>query len=273
MAARWQCLLHKGLVMNIKMYTLITAGIFLFCFFDNSLKSSAPASLPGQNADCFDTIKELIVASPHRIACWQACPKGSDAMKTGSDCGRSVEFLIGSLTKDPYKGNWIRHYALIKNNKNYLVANEFFGSLKNFIQMDEGEFEEDVAHELFSIPQDPEHLFFRIVVAGGKHIFVVEKMSDGKTAWWRIYQSFYQQYSLAQWVGLDAWSALSQTASNNAYYDLYGSGKRVTQDQLMQFITSPFIFGQSVDLDTDFYVKKFQADNTVCGHKQSPSAQ
>lgn len=83
-----------------------------------------------------------------------------------------------------------------------------------------------------------EHLIFHIIIYPDMHSLVIEKESDGKQTGWRIYQSWYQQFKLSQWLGQDA--PISGLDVINEQHQKYGQGKRLTTIEIQSFITSLF---------------------------------
>jgi hypothetical protein len=83
-----------------------------------------------------------------------------------------------------------------------------------------------------------EHLIFHIIIYPDMHGLVLEKESDGKQTGWRIYQSWYQQFKLSQWLGQDA--PISGLDVINELHQKYGQGKRLTTIEIQTFITSLF---------------------------------
>ncbi len=74
------------------------------------------------------------------------------------------------------------------------------------------------------------------------HVYIIEKIATPSTEKWRIYQSHHNQFSIAQWLGIDKWRRkkwhqnAAYQSGKTAKFDAFGSGKRINQAKLLDFI-------------------------------------
>jgi len=211
--------------------------------------------------DYFDTLKELIVLGPTK--------KGNafDDLMDKSNCSRSAKFLLG-LVSD---GKEISKATYEKRNPNYLDHDYKFrpsskkcsssGSdskaignkapkklipppkpkLVNFDKWF------SVILEPSTAPNKQEHLFFHVDLNGGNHAFVLERMSgNGMTTWWRTYQSYFEVYTLKEWLGVCPFTNKITNRHDMpnqrampllGMHDQYGNGIKITtRDGIAHFL-------------------------------------
>jgi hypothetical protein len=199
-------------------------------------KKEAKISAEGESSaiDCFDLIKQKIAASKYRITNWDECPLESPEMEERSECGLSSGYIVQLFTglEDP----WQRYNDLLEkiaSGQHFLLTqHEYFDSYNNFFKQKENAYENIVANQLFADAKKPEHLIFFVVFFTGGHTFVIEKLSDGKLTWWRIYESWYKQHTLGQWVGIDAWKE-NVPKIVTELFNMYGLGKKIIKKELI----------------------------------------
>jgi hypothetical protein len=97
-------------------------------------------------------------------------------------------------------------------------------------------------HDVFNTPMGtkllatsntPEHALFSVNVCGSGHVFVAEKSNKNNNPVWRIFQSWQNEFTLAQWLGVQKW--VSANFKND--FNEYGNGKMLTREQLTKFIS------------------------------------
>jgi hypothetical protein len=94
---------------------------------------------------------------------------------------------------------------------------------------------------LLSQSTEPQHLIFSLLL--GKrihsgHVFAVEKHSDGKTTFWRLYQSFLGRLTLNEWLGNTPYK------KGNTFIEedikKYGCGKKMNSEELKEILVAIF---------------------------------
>jgi hypothetical protein len=76
------------------------------------------------------------------------------------------------------------------------------------------------------------------------HDFIIEKVSDGNTTYWRVYQSWLMLFSLHEWLGMSEgvfnkpeFQKNPTVALNNKLFNIYGQGKPITDvEQVKSFV-------------------------------------
>jgi hypothetical protein len=210
-----------------------------------TILSSKSIAVPAQPvAEYYEVVKQLVAASPHRTH------KSATYHPMQTYCFDSASFIVRILTG----------HELIKNQK--IAPKDFFGEMKSSENLG--------VTQLFSPASKSEHLIFHIV-HGRAHAFVVEKMSDGKTTFWRVYQSQMGEFSLAEWMGIDKWK-LSAEKSYTKQFKLCGEGRKISDaSQLrdcIQTLTPPLLGGSTYDAKEDiFSVAMISVDPENCHEK------
>lgn len=120
-------------------------------------------------------------------------------------------------------------------NKKFLNHYKQFDQLSNsFIDSDE------ILSDLFSQPAFHAHKIFHFQSGKDKHAFVIEKISDGQSTSYRIYQSWDCRFSLLQWLGIgtDLNPINSDSVNRKKQIELYGNGKLLNANELKTFLLS-----------------------------------
>lgn len=85
---------------------------------------------------------------------------------------------------------------------------------------------------LFASNADYEHMIFLVNICGSGHVCVIEKKAVGSVVKWRIFQSWQNQFTLAQWLGLDFW----ERGAFEHDYAGAGAGKCITKEAVIHFL-------------------------------------
>jgi len=258
-------------IFSVFMFTTGAFSSASSCASATAAAASPTHSLQDQQEsvdDCFETLKELVALSPHRITDWSpiasmpintradssfgsfGTPHLDQLLKVGSDCHNSARFLLGLVSDgdvnrlDSYdpKGKLCvaddaKYHKRTNKDRGRIEAQHLVGADKLFY---------DIVSP--SPANKQEHLFFHISLECGRHVFLVEKMSGAqKPTWWRTYQSFYGVYTLAEWLGIDPFSVQAGDKDKRHLLRLhseYGNGKKITTQEAM----SKFLHEQVVDM-------------------------
>lgn len=216
----------------------------------NSKKEETKTQL--HYADCFELVKSLVKSSKFHIEDWDTyiantkyvnestMPRidNPEIRKTEcTECSEAAAYIIYLFTglQDVTQ----RHNSLTlqkwEEKSAPLLSNEYWGTWGNFFQKTATSYTCNIAQQLLSESEHPEHALFYISSGGGAHVFVIEKLNDGSKTFWRIYQSWYTTYTLAQWLGIAPWR-MSADDSPTALFNAYGKGAKLNKEQMTYFI-------------------------------------
>lgn len=222
------------------------------------------------NTDCFDLIKIIINQTPPSFS--DSCIKLKSSenglniseLKKCTECSASAYYMVRLLTGiEPevmHKRN-IKvtcEYPLVVKNGNCLsTSEEFFGTYEKLMSMkSDGTYEHDLAEKIFAPSKEFQHQLFCVTLGGGSHIFVIEKKANavGK-AMWRIYQSWYSCYSLAEWLGIETWKC--DNTSFTKMHSVIGNGKMLSEEEFLFFFRHPIDIDYEIAKNVCIYIKAF----------------
>lgn len=196
------------------------------------------------NEEFLKELQEKVKTSPLRMKDWSTAHSLSEKeMIEVTDCYRSAAFILQAM------GANFTPTSVID-------AMQYSGSYGNFVHNNGGNYTHEVAQKLFD--QSDEHLLFYVEtgrIEGGvqtHHGFVIEKLHNGQDKRWRIYQSFFHGFTLAQWLGIDKWPkqwVYKQLMTHvfDAQYKKYGNGKIINEEELHGFILSHLYHADYID--------------------------
>lgn len=92
--------------------------------------------------------------------------------------------------------------------------------------------ETTVGQQLLSESDAPEHKLFFVNIAGGGHVAIIEKIGDNQKTHWNIFQSWQNEFTLAQWMGIDNWK--NKKFDND--FSTFGRGRNISLEQLTGFL-------------------------------------
>jgi hypothetical protein len=270
--------------MNVKIVVLFFLSLKSIAFCAQHPKKIEIKELvepkKGGMVDCFDTIKKMIQLSPHQMPDWDKCPIGSKEMELRTECANAADYIVTLFTgKEKVWDDYISIlYERTFKQRVTKSQTEYLGTFQDFIKKkkDRPHYDNEVANRLLTATGKPEHLLFYVVLYAGTHILVIEKMSDGKKVWWRVYQSWYKYFTLAEWLGIDKWHHKEFKSLLLSFYK-YGEGKRLDKEQIIEFIDSTIkTMQKEIDLETvvpipfeiaqtvSFYIRVFDVDPIMC---------
>lgn len=207
-----------------------------------------------QAPDIFPLLKKLIASSPHQMSSsdW----KYELNMPIGSNCIESAatvtQLLTGINATSRIRTFW--DCLMYGRTMPELADDEFCDSMKQLTYTDH-----PVVHALLTNSPTPEHCIF-YVLTNGPHAFVVEKVSDGRTTWWRIYQSWYGTFTMTEWLGSAPWRIHTTDTTMTKLYNYYGQGKKLNHGDLHAFINYLWVLQ---GYQPHFYIRQFRLDSTV----------
>lgn len=183
-------------------------------------------------------------------------------------CGTSADYIVHLMTGMKENEVYDRSIKceLIRATKLSLPLdnNEYYDGYNDFIALENNIFNHQLAQQLFNTSSTPQHLLFFINLFDGGHVFVVEKINNT----YRIYQSYFAFFTLAEWLGIDIWHAtdarIMQYPWMTECHQNYGQGRLISQDQLIDFLD---ILTKKISGSARIYVKMFDL-----GH-QNPTQQ
>lgn len=239
-------------------YRFVKLTLFsIFIILPMVIQPSAPQETKEKREfyDCFEAIKGLVKLSPHRFV------EGDNSAKEiyiASCCAVSAQYIQDLFTaqEDLFKkfSNHVVKYHKIKF-PDVLSDTEFRGKFRELLKKADGNgYVNKMAKDLFSFSKNPEHVLFYIVMGDGSHVFIVEKFNDGKESFLRIYQSWHDIYSLAEWLGIDPWKC-GRKPYAQLFYE-FGDGKKLTPEQLLSCMEETCC----AILDSVFYIHKFDVE-------------
>lgn len=90
-----------------------------------------------------------------------------------------------------------------------------------------------MGEKLLSDSPEAEHQLFSVNVCGSAHVLVVEKRTNAKESWCRIFQSWQREINLAQWLGM------AQCNNEKFRHDFaeFGRGKKISCEYLGRILT------------------------------------
>lgn len=89
-----------------------------------------------------------------------------------------------------------------------------------------------LGQQLLSQPNAREHKLFSVNIAGGGHVAIIEKIGDSKGTHWKIFQSWQNEFTLAQWLGIHNW----KNSTSDTDFSTFGAGKKISCEQLTGFL-------------------------------------
>jgi transcription termination factor NusB len=224
----------------------IKKALFLVAFFAqlNVYTAQEPKKESKQQAeqpaDCLEVVKDYIKLSQFRIPDWDVCATHAEEFAEKTECSRAAEYIIELFTGVKNIRNDFENILkkILAKQSVSLSSDEYLGSFDNFLAKKGKIYTQELAKKLLTKSEKPEHLLFYVVEFGGAHVFIIEKMSDGKDTWWRIYQSWFIQHTLAQWLGIDTWEFTDLPVDE--WYETYGKGKKLNEKEILKFIIETF---------------------------------
>lgn len=186
-----------------------------------TLKSqvSKNSDLKSISEDIFRRIKDQIKKSP--------CPR--------DNCYCSARYLIAMVAKEKEEDLRTRDSNLIEVDANgsenfkiseKLLNTEFYGLFTDFLKKNDSN---GISQNLLTESVENEHILFYIAPNPWKHAYVIQKVSNGNNTKWRVYQSFFRQFSLAEWLEIEQWKIARQFSPYfTTLFYLYGKDKVLT---------------------------------------------
>jgi hypothetical protein len=212
----------------------------------------------------FADIKTAVEKSAFRMKDWtKAATLTEQEMIQATNCHNAALALFKAMTANAYFS--FTHHP--PNNRH----NHYGGSYGRFCAKNSwGKFAAPVAQKLFA--SSSEHLVFYVQIGRidegyqPNHSFVVEKLRTRDERKYRIYQSFYKGFTLAQWIGVDKWPQKKWAYKNTCLSDFfdksharYGNGRKVTEDELHAFIVANlYIREYCKTKPSDYYPSAFE---------------
>lgn len=89
-----------------------------------------------------------------------------------------------------------------------------------------------IGKQLFSISKEDQHLLFFVNLCGSAHVLIIEKKSNSKECWWKIFQSWQNEFTLAQWLDLEE----SNNIKFKNDFKKYGKNQKLNHEQIASFI-------------------------------------
>lgn len=174
-----------------------------------------------------------------------------------SSCLRTADWLVERLTNYSCKTSTDVFINTRLHGNKPLADHEWYGHLKNskFRKLDKLTISNTVLDELQKPATQPMHKLFHIVCGYFTdyftdyclHAFVIEKKSDGKTTWWRIYQSWDELFTLTGWLNSTKWNGWYKNDDQQELItpakkvmEQFGNGKKLDVDQITEFLHKPF---------------------------------
>jgi len=219
----------------------------------------------------YDTSEFLkaVASSAHQMPNWHdPLLTSKEQLLMRTNCTHTARYVISYFTDMSYKEiiqqfkklrQWsfwdkVKAMSFTPHATLYRSINtpyEFWNTLDNFFrkkgsffnQKESPHYRGSIATRLFARSTQPEHVLFYVNLGGGGHVFVIEKMCDGIQTWWRVYQSFYSIFTLAEWLGLPGhpWRLDNQDTCTQLYthlFKIYGKNQQITDPELIaHFIT------------------------------------
>lgn len=175
-------------------------------------------------------------------------PMATDLHKF-SNCPRSANFIleyIAQASEDKVSRFFQAAYYLVEPNtdrsKTPEPTNGFHGSLKDFTATTQSGYTNKTMQAICSLAQEAEHVIYAMTIHVNEdnplyHCLTLEKKSDGKATWWRLLQSSHKDYTLAEWIGADAWDEADiYKEAHNELFKKYGLGKQLNQQEVQQLL-------------------------------------
>jgi|GEM_PF-4467232 hypothetical protein len=93
---------------------------------------------------------------------------------------------------------------------------------------------------LSSTTGESEHRLFLINLCGKAHVFVVEKKSEENETHWKIFQSWQEEFTLAQWLNIKRW----ENEELKKYFVDFGTGRSISHEQFINFLQDELKLGR-----------------------------
>jgi hypothetical protein len=92
-----------------------------------------------------------------------------------------------------------------------------------------------VGQKLFVNSGKRDHLLFFLNLCGGSHVLVIEKKeTEDGACWYRIFQSWQNQFTLSAWLGIDQFQSQNNILQED--FGNLGQGQRVLADKIFAFL-------------------------------------
>lgn len=198
------------------------------------------ASEKNTTQDSFEFIKECVTKSAFRIKDWkQAASFSKNEWILSTSCHYATRYIISLLTGISTETLENRFQGLMESHPNDvglfntsapLLDDEFYGTLNDFFAGTSG-----IKMKLTEKSTESEHLIFQFAPNPWSHSFVIEKIGTKESTFWRIYQSFYQKFTLAQWIGIDK---VCVGLKDEKCFDqnMFGMGKSLSRNDLLSYL-------------------------------------
>jgi len=145
---------------------------------------------------------------------------------------------------------------------------EFFGSYEKLMKVNsDGTYIHAVIEKLLTPSRRFQHQLFCVTISGGGHLLVIEKQAEECNTWWRIYQSWYSYFTLAEWIGVDPWK--SDNTDFTTRHARFGNGKKLSHQEILYFFAHPMIDRGIIAKDINFYIRVFDIDINICSILQN----
>ncbi len=195
-------------------------------------QKTAAADTETQNipVDSYDIIKETIDT---------VVPK--DSSSCDSTARYLVQILSGKKIPKDLRDNFLHkdasHFSSTKKIDNHTAQ----GMLVHNNDLDTF-YNQPFFDYLLTKPDKPEHGIFYIIlhvypyevtnVDASFHSLVIEKYYDGTSLWLRFYQSWYEQFTIREWLGLSPW----KNDFFRPWFETLGNGKQIiSQEDIVSF--------------------------------------
>jgi hypothetical protein len=258
----WRIAMKKTLFTAISLSVLV-ANISYGAAIDVKIQKAAAADRH------FEALKAHIQQTCLSNPAWRSL--NSQQIVAATDCASSayavVQFFTGGTGHFEKDINKLEKEILARQAKQQ-ADGEYYGTYTNFVDKNGTNYKLLLAQQLLCRSYKPCHTLFLVACGGAQnHYCCIEKQSDGNDTRWRIYQSCYQEYTLAEWLGVDTWryslAAAATSTGLNAlkieYLDrtknFFGSGKLLFCTQLRECFDIEF--GDAELL----HVKAFEIDD------------
>ncbi len=133
----------------------------------------------------------------------------SDPLWTETHCKKTAQAIV----------SFFKEKGMVENNSEYACDWDDFANSA-------------MGKALLATSKDPEHRLFLVNVCGSAHVFVVEKTGADHQMYYRIFQSWQREFTLAQWLNVKRWN--NQKLEDDFY--TYGAGQQITQPQFTTFL-------------------------------------